>query len=230
MIRDFAIAAIMSLGWSAMAFAADNAGTAFGVGNPAGATASAPQSVQPGMPARQVLNNDDRLFIREIAIGGWSEVESGALAEQKSQSQSVKDFGHRMTIDHRKADQRLTDIARTVGVTLPNQPDQEHRDMRAQLDQANGGAFDIAYIRGQITDHQKAVQLLEWEIGSGENTQLKAFAAETLPVIMQHLEMANAILTQLTGAAPIGGLTEVMEMNSVPAAPPSRNTVTSKPR
>ena len=230
MIRDFAIAAIMSLGWSAMAFAADNAGTAFGVGNPAGATASAPQSAQPGMPARQVLNNDDRLFIREIAIGGRTEIDAGALAKQKGQSTLVINFGNRMTIDHSKADQRLADIARTVDVTLPNQPDQEHRDMRAQLDQANGGAFDIAYIRGQITDHQKAVQLLEWEIGSGENAQLKAFAAETLPVIMQHLEMANAILTQLTGAAPVGGLTEVMEMNPAPAAaPPSRNTVTSKP-
>ena len=66
MIPEFAIAAMMYLGCSALAMAADNAGTAIGVGNPAGATASAPQSSQPGMPARQVLNNDDRLFIREI--------------------------------------------------------------------------------------------------------------------------------------------------------------------
>jgi putative membrane protein len=229
MIREFTFATIMCLGCSALAFAADNAGTATGVGNPAGATASAPQSPQPGMPAREVLNNDDRLFIREIAIGGRAEIDAGALAKQKGQNRSIVNFGTRMTIDHRKADQQLTDIAQAVGVTLPNQPDQEHRDMRTQLDQANGGAFDVAYIRGQITDHQKAVQLLEWEIGSGENARLKAFAAETLPVVMQHLEMANAILTQLTGAAPVGGLTEAIEMNPATAAPPSGNTVTSKP-
>jgi putative membrane protein len=168
MIREFAIMAIACLGWGAAAFGAGDAGTAVGTGNPAGATPSAPQSAQPGMPARGVLNNDDRLFIREITIGNRGEIEAGTLAGQKGQNRSIIGFGRRMTIDHRQADQRLADIARLVGVPLPNQPDLEHRDMRAQLEHASGAAFDIVYIRGQITGHQKAVQLLEWEIGSGE--------------------------------------------------------------
>jgi putative membrane protein len=223
MIREFAIAAIACLGWGAAALGADNIGTAGGVGNPAGATPSAPQSVRPGMPAPLVLNNDDRLFIREITIGNRGEIEAGTLAEQKGQSRSVIGFSRRMTVDHRKADQQLADIARLAGVPLPDQPDQEHREMRAQLERANGAAFDIAYIRGQIIDHQKAVQLLEWEIGSGENARLKAYAVATLPVVMQHLEMANAILTQLTGAAPVGGSTTVMEMNPAPATATPQN-------
>ncbi|PAP99788.1 hypothetical protein CIT25_23255 [Mesorhizobium mediterraneum] len=34
-------------------------------------------------------------------------------------------------------------------------------------------AFDLAYISGQITDHQRTAQLLEWEIGSGQDTDLQ---------------------------------------------------------
>jgi putative membrane protein len=181
------------------------------------------------MPARGVLNNDDRLFIREITIGNRGEIAAGALAAQKGQNKSVIDFGRRMTIDHRQADRRLADIARPVGVPLPNQPDQEHRDRSAQFERANGAAFDIAYIRGQITDHQKAVQLLEWEIGSGENAQLKAYAAEALPIAMQHLELASAILTQLTGAAPVGGSPNGRELNPAPAAATPQNAAAPKP-
>jgi hypothetical protein len=33
--------------------------------------------------------------------------------------------------------------------------------------------LDIAYISGQIADHQKTVQLLEWEIGSGQDADLQ---------------------------------------------------------
>jgi hypothetical protein len=32
----------------------------------------------------------------------------------------------------------------------------------------DGGVFEHAYLRAQIIDHQTTVQLLEWEIGSGE--------------------------------------------------------------
>ncbi|MBV8892848.1 MAG: DUF4142 domain-containing protein [Acidobacteria bacterium] len=219
MIRTIAVATIVCLGSGIAAFGAENTRAAVGVGNPAGATASAPQSMSPGMPAGQVLNNDDRLFIREITIGGRAEIDAGNLAEQKGRSQSIGGFGHRMAIDHGNLDRRMAELARVLGVALPNQPDQEHRDTRAQLGQANGAKFDVLYIRGQIIDHQKTVQLLEWEIGSGENPQLKAFATQSLPLVMQHLEMANAILTQLTGAAPIGGRTQITETNPASSPP-----------
>jgi hypothetical protein len=44
-------------------------------------------------------------------------------------------------------------------------------------------------------------QLFEYEIGSGQDSQLKNFAAQTLPILMRHLEMAQNIDARLTGAA-----------------------------
>jgi putative membrane protein len=73
--------------------------------------------------------------------------------------------------------------------------------MREHLDKMQGDAFDRDYIRGQITAHQETAQLFEYEIGSGQDVQLKTFASQTLPVVMQHLEMAQKIDAQLTGAA-----------------------------
>ncbi|MBZ9962068.1 DUF4142 domain-containing protein [Mesorhizobium sp. BR1-1-14] len=41
-----------------------------------------------------------------------------------------------------------------------------------------GVEFDLAYISGQIVDHQKTVQLLEGEIGSGQDPDVQHFASD----------------------------------------------------
>lgn len=64
-----------------------------------------------------------------------------------------------------------------------------------------GAAYDTAYIKAQIVDHQKTAQLLIWEIGSGEDAELQRFAADTLPKVLHHLERAKAIHAEITGAA-----------------------------
>ena len=52
-----------------------------------------------------------------------------------------------------------------------------------------------------MIEHQKTVQLLEYEIGSGQDTDLKNFAAEILPIVLQHLRAAQALQAEMTGKA-----------------------------
>jgi putative membrane protein len=65
----------------------------------------------------------------------------------------------------------------------------------------NGVAFDVEYTRAQVTDHQKTEQLLLWVIASGENADLQRFASGTLPDVLHHLQLAQTLLSRLTGAA-----------------------------
>jgi len=172
-------------------------------GNPAAMAPGTPQSA-PGMPAPNQPNQNDRLFVYEATIGGRAEVEFGQMAEQKGRSQAVKDFGRQMVADHSKANQQLTQLAQAANIPQPPDLDEEHNAMRSQLQNLSGAEFDLAYIRGQVTEHQKAVQLFEWEIGSGQDPQLKAFASQVLPIWYRHLDIARAIEYQLsaTAAAP----------------------------
>jgi putative membrane protein len=161
-------------------------------GNPAGMT--------PGTGPLQP-NNPDRLFVRTAAIGGMAEVESGKLAEQKGQSDAIKEFGRLMIEDHGKANERLVGLANEDGIAVPHELDAEHKSMRARLESLSGAEFDLAYIQGQVVEHQKAVQLLEYEIGSGQDIELKSFAAEILPLVLQHLRTAQDLQAELTGKA-----------------------------
>jgi putative membrane protein len=87
-------------------------------------------------------------------------------------------------------------------VGRPADLDKDHKVMLEQLGKVDGRAFDAAYIRGQVVDHQRSAQLYEWIIDSGQDPRLASYAMATLPVVLRHLEMAKALQAQLTGSAP----------------------------
>jgi putative membrane protein len=147
-------------------------------------------------------NNADRVFARAAARGGMAEIELGKLAQQKAHSAAVKDFGRRMVEDHGKANERLKALAEQDGITLPEALDPGHAAMRERLAGLSGPEFDRAYLAGQVADHQKTAHLLEYEIGSGQDADLKSFASAVLPVVLRHLRAAQEAQAQTTGTGP----------------------------
>jgi putative membrane protein len=107
-----------------------------------------------------------------------------------------------MVKEHTEANNKLTSLARSAKVQLPSGLDAEHVAARGELSGLRGSEFDLRYLDGQIKDHQKAAQLLIHEIGSGQHSGVRQFAAETLPNVMEHLEMAQTLHAELTGAGP----------------------------
>ncbi|MGK9167519.1 DUF4142 domain-containing protein [Inquilinus limosus] len=197
MIDRFAAAALAALLLgSAPAWAQTTIPTTPAPGNPAGTPAGTPEGT-PGMPAPHRPNPSDQVFAVAAARGGLAEVAFGKLAEAQGGSDAMRDFGRRMVRDHGRANDRLAELAKAAGIVLPDEMDAEHQAIHDRLKGLDGADFDRAYIASQITDHQVTAQLLEYEIGSGQDEDLKAFAAETLPVVFQHLQMAQRLHTEM---------------------------------
>ena len=156
----------------------------------------------PDESAPHQVSDQDRLFAREIAIGGRAEVEDNRLAIGKVNASTLHEFAERMVRDHSKANDKLASLAKMNDIVLPDSLDPETRAMNRRLRDLNGRAFELTYVDGQIADHQKTAQLLEWEIDSGKNAQLKQFAVENLPVVLEHLQMAQNLKAQINGVAP----------------------------
>ncbi|WP_051248463.1 DUF4142 domain-containing protein [Inquilinus limosus] len=169
-------------------------------GNPATTPAGTPES-RPGTPAPHRPNPSDQVFAVAAARGGLAEVAFGKLAEAQGGSDAVRDFGRRMVRDHGKANDRLAELAKAAGIVLPDAMDAEHQAIHDRLKGLEGDDFDRAYIASQITDHQVTAQLLEYEIGSGQDKGLQDFAAETLPVVFQHLQMVQGLHTEMAAQA-----------------------------
>lgn len=170
------------------------------IGNPAGMGVDTKMS-KPGVPAPHQTNNQDRLFAQLITAGGLAEVEWGNLASGKAKADAVKQFAEMMVRDHKDANSKLKDLADAAKIPLPTGLDPDHQVVRDHLDKLNDEAFDVAYIKAQIVDHQKTAQLLAWEISLGEDGEMQRLAASMLPTVLDHLRRAQETNGMLTGAA-----------------------------
>lgn len=151
-----------------------------------------------GIPAPKQPNASDKLFAQLATAGGLAEVSFAQLAVDKAQASAVGEYAQRMKDDHSAANKNLASIADDNNVPLPKELNPEHAAMRDQFKKLNGADFDLAYMRGQVVNHQKTATLLIWEIGSGQDAKLQQFATATLPTVLEHLRLAREIVADLS--------------------------------
>lgn len=145
------------------------------------------------VPARADLNNADRSFIEQAASGGMAEIQAAQLAQQRSNSPQVKQFANRVIADHTQANSELQQIAQDQNVTLPEQPSAKDASAYRRLIGLTGTAFDQAYAQAEVSDHQQDIALFRKEAQSGQDPTVKSFAQKTLPLLVQHLQLAQAL-------------------------------------
>ena len=135
----------------------------------------------------------DESFYKMAAEGGISEVELGQLAQEKSKSPAVREFGAMMVKDHSAANDMLKKVAMTKGIELPTGSSVTQKAAKAKLGVLTGDTFDKAYIKGMVSDHKEDIAEFSKEAQSGQDPQAKAFAAAMLPTLKAHLTKIQAI-------------------------------------
>jgi putative membrane protein len=140
--------------------------------------------------AESTLARSDVKFLKEAAAGNLAEVDLGKLAQEKALREEVKEFAKRMVDDHTAANDELKKVASANGVELPAAPDKKEQKERAQLDKLIGGDFDRAYMKLMVADHKKDVHEFKEHAKARKDGDAKAYAAQTLPTLQEHLAMA----------------------------------------
>ncbi len=152
------------------------------------------------------MSNADKEFVRKAAEGGMAEVQMGQMAKDHGNSQYVKDYGNRLVTDHTKANDELKS---TVGSNFdwPTDVTKKDKDEMDRLSKMTGDQFDRAFMKHEVTDHKKDISEFQKEANSGSDPNVKAFAAKSLPVLQEHLRIAedygkgNAVTSNATGTS-----------------------------
>jgi putative membrane protein len=131
-------------------------------------------------------------FLKKTAEHGMAEVELAKLAREKAMRDEVKQFADRMVADHTKANDEVTALAMSNGVKLPDGPDKKHAKEKDKLAKLSGPDFDREYMRMMLKDHKEDVKDFRKEAKAKKPNDVNAFAAKTLPVLEDHLRMAQA--------------------------------------
>jgi len=136
--------------------------------------------------------NPDNEFAGEAADGGMLEVKLGQLAKAKGTAASVKALGSMMATDHGKANDELKALAQKNNIGLPAALSEKSQKTYDGLAAKKGADFDKAYAAMMVDDHNEDISKFQSEADNGQNADLKAFAAKTLPTLKHHLEMSNS--------------------------------------
>ncbi len=156
--------------------------------------------------AADKLSMGDSRFIKDAASGGLLEVELGRLAAEKAASQQVKDFGKKMEQEHGKANTELKQLASSKNVQIADKLDGKHKSTYDRLAKLSGERFDREYMKTMIDDHKADVDKFKKEAEKANDSDVKSFAAKTLPTLEKHLELAQSTGQQVGAASQDGGL------------------------
>jgi putative membrane protein len=134
---------------------------------------------------------DDKDFAMKASAAGLAEVNLSNLAARLSANPALKQFATRMVADHTRANGQLVQLANSRSMPLAQTMDEEHKKILEKLSKLSGADMDRAYAGAMVKDHEEAVKLFEREARDGQDQALKAWAAQTLPVLKKHLAMAQ---------------------------------------
>lgn len=178
-----AVSALLGASTAAVALAQTQVGTTQG-----GSEQTTPISAQ-----SETLSSKDKQFMKRAAQDNMAEVAEGRIAAEKTQNPTVKAFAERMIEDHSQANDALLQVAQELKVKLPAEPNRTQQKHLNELRKLSAAQFDKTYDPMQLKDHEKAVHEFEREGKSVRNPALRAWVAATLPVLKEHLKLAQAL-------------------------------------
>ncbi|MBY0233081.1 MAG: DUF4142 domain-containing protein [Gemmataceae bacterium] len=147
--------------------------------------------VSPLLAADDDKKTADQDFVLKASAGGLAEVNHGMLAKKQAGSEDVRKFAEHMIMDHEKANKELIALADKKRLKVAERMPPDAVKMADMLAKMKGEEFDKAYMEGQVKDHEETVALFEKQAKDGEDADLKKWAAEKLPTLKEHLEMAR---------------------------------------
>jgi putative membrane protein len=128
-------------------------------------------------------------FVAQAAFGTMFEIESSKLALERSKAAPVKAFAQRMVDDHSAAAVKFKEAVLEAKLAMPpDKLDAKHQAVLGELADKQGDDFDKAYIEAQYKAHVETVELFKGYAQAGEDTRMRAFAAELLPTLQAHLD------------------------------------------
>lgn len=139
------------------------------------------------------LTGKDTTFVKEAASGGMMEVEAGRLAQQNATSPRIKSFAEMIVRDHLKANDELKRLASAKNMMLPDSLSKKQKDHVEMMRKMTGKEFDEHYVDMMVKDHTEDVRKFENASNNANDSDLKTWAGQTLPVLRTHLDSAKAI-------------------------------------
>ena len=130
-------------------------------------------------------------FIKAAIEGDIAEIDVGKLAQEKGQSEAVKQYGAMLVKDHGAHKAKAEEVASQLGVTPPTGSSFGEKATYTKLKLLSGDSFDRSFAKAMVKDHQEDIK--EFQKEASKNDPAGQLAKETLPTLRKHLHAAQRL-------------------------------------
>jgi putative membrane protein len=138
-----------------------------------------------------------------VVTANQVDIDAGKLAETRGSTSDVKAFGKQMATDHTAVNKQATALVKKLHVT-PQSNDTSASlkkggdENLAKLRKLKGRDFDKAYVDHEVAYHQAVIDAVDKTLlPSASNPELKALIGKVRPALVQHLEHAKHLQSQM---------------------------------
>jgi putative membrane protein len=149
------------------------------------------------MAAQAATSHMTKEFIEDASAAGMFEVDTSKVALDKSSNDKIKDFAQKMVDDHTKAGDELKSTVSDDQKQYLSTKETMMQSIKLKSLKNDKKDFDEDYVEAQVKAHDDAVKLFTKYSEKGDDANLKAFAAKTLPTLQEHQKMINDIHTSM---------------------------------
>jgi putative membrane protein len=159
-----------------------------------GLTAAMALSATAAWAQNKGADKDSVKFIKNAIEANYAEIDAGKLAEEKGNSEAVKQYGLMLVKDHSEANEKAKQAAAALGVDPPTGSSVTQKATYLKWKVLSGNSFDRTFAGDMVKDHQADIK--EFQAESEKSDPAGTFAQQTLPTLQKHLQEAQTLVQQ----------------------------------
>jgi putative membrane protein len=134
----------------------------------------------------------DADLVIKVRLAGLWEIPAGNMAQRKSEDPRVRRIGRSIAAQHVVLDKLDRDVARRLGIELPNQPNSDQQSWLAEMRNANSATFDQIFIDRLRAAHGKIFPAIATIRASTRNDSVRQLAQQTNQFVMTHITLLES--------------------------------------
>lgn len=158
----------------------------------------------------------DQEFITKVRLAGLWELPAGQQAQTKGTTEAVRTAGRHLVEGHAFLDQRVRTVASQLGLTLPDEPNEQQKGWLTELDAAQGVEYDRAFANILRLAHGRVFSLVAQVRAGTRNSLVRELADDANTTVLDHIKILEA-----TGYVDFDALALDLATGSTPTPPGS---------
>ena len=148
----------------------------------------------PGLALKKASKQpmSDQQFVNFAGQTDMTDANLGQLADTSASSKSIRDYAQKLVTDQTNDFHQLSKVAQQASLNVPEAIDTErNKTTISPFHKLKGNAFDHRFVEEMIAGDTKAIDIYKKEAADAQNSALKSYAEEALPILQSHLAEAK---------------------------------------